>query len=94
MNRKFTKLKSLVFNKFVWLFEHRAKLKEEGLDNFYKEFIKELLVEKISLSLRGVESSLLSEDIYRELSGRSNNFVKDQDRHKMNVFYNSHILSK
>ena len=75
------------------LFQHRNRLKEEGLDSFYEEFIKELLIEKMNLSLRDSKSSLLSEDIYKELHNPAIE-VKSLDRQKMNVFYNSFILNK
>lgn len=75
------------------LFEHRNRLKQEGLDNFYEEFIKELLIEKMNLSLRDSKSLLLSEDIYNELYNPDIK-IKSLDRHKMNVFYNSFILNK
>lgn len=75
------------------LFEHRNKLKEEGLDSFYEEFVKELLLEKMNLSLRDTKSSLLSEEIYNELYNPASK-AKDEDCHKMNVFYNSFTLNK
>ena len=75
------------------LFDHRNRLKKEGLDAFYEEFIKELLVEKMNLSLRDTKSSLLSEEIYSELFDE-NNPAKKEDSHKMNVFYNSFLLDK
>lgn len=75
------------------LFEHRARLKNEGLDSFYEEFIKELLVEKMNLSLRDEKSLLLSDEIYTELYN-PHIVAKKQDSHKMNVFYNSFTLNK
>lgn len=77
----------------VALLEHRTRLKEEGLDNFYEEFIKELLIEKMNLSLRDNKSLLLSDEIYDELYDSSKK-AKNEDIHKMNVFYNSFTLNK
>jgi hypothetical protein len=75
------------------LLEHRNRLKEEGLDSFYEEFIKELLVEKMNLSLRDTTSPLLSEELYHELYNPAQK-AKKEDSHKMNVFYNSFTLNK
>lgn len=75
------------------LLEHRNKLKADGLDSFYEEFIKELLLEKMNLSLRDTKSPLLSDDIYDELYD-VNLKAKKEDSHKMNVFYNSFTLNK
>lgn len=75
------------------LFEHRNRLKEEGLDSFYEEFIKELLLEKMNLSLRDTKSALLSEDVFNELYNPQIK-PKNEDSHKMNVFYNSFVLNK
>jgi len=75
------------------LFEHRNKLKADGLDSFYEEFIKELLLEKMNLSLRDTNSPLLSEDVYNQLYDPSIQ-VKKEDSHRMNVFYNSFTLNK
>lgn len=75
------------------LLEHRNRLKLEGLDNFYEEFVKELLLEKMNLSLRDTKSPLLSEEIYNELYDPEVK-VKNEDSHKMNVFYNSFTLQK
>lgn len=75
------------------LLEHRNRLKNEGLDSFYEEFVKELLLEKMNLSLRDTKSPLLSEDIYDELYNPAIK-AKHEDSHKMNVFYNSFTLNK
>lgn len=75
------------------LLEHRNKLKADGLDSFYEEFIKELLLEKMNLSLRDTKSPLLSDAIYDELYSVDIK-AKKEDSHKMNVFYNSFILNK
>ena len=75
------------------LLEHRRRLKDEGLDSFYEEFVKELLLEKMNLSLRDIKSPLLSEDIHNELYNPKIK-AKNEDSHKMNVFYNSFTLNK
>jgi len=75
------------------LLAHRSRLKAENLDNFYEEFVKELLFEKMNLSLRDTKSPLLSEEIFTELFNPKVN-VKNEDSHKMNVFYNSFKLNK
>lgn len=75
------------------LLEHRQKLKDEGFEELFDDFVKELLFEKINLSLRDSSSPLLSEDIFNELYDKEKK-PSDQDRQKMNVFYNSMILDK
>ena len=75
------------------LLEHRNRLKEKGLNSFYEEFVKELLLEKMNLSLRDIKSPLLSEDIHNELYNPKIK-AKNEDSHKMNVFYNSFTLNK
>lgn len=72
---------------------HRSRLEAEKLDSFYEEFVKELLFEKMNLSLRDTRSPLLSEEIFTELFDPEVK-VKDEDSHKMNVFYNSFKLNK
>ncbi|SDX51858.1 response regulator receiver domain [Aequorivita viscosa] len=75
------------------LLEHRNRLKNEGLDSFYEEFVKELLLEKMNLSLRNTKSALLSDEIFEELYNPAIK-AKNEDSHRMNVFYNSFILNK
>lgn len=75
------------------LLEHRAKLKGEGFEDLFDDFIKELLFEKVNLSLRNSKSPLLSEEIFEELYNRIKE-IKNEDRRKMNVFYNSSVLAK
>lgn len=75
------------------LFEYRLKLKKEGSESLFEDFINEILYEKLKLSLRNSKSNLLSEEVFNEINNIDNQ-TSNEDKHKMNVFYNSSILNK
>ncbi|UTA67558.1 response regulator receiver domain [Emticicia sp. 21SJ11W-3] len=77
------------------LIYHRKKLKEIEIGHFFKNFIDEILLEKISMSLRDRKSLLLDDQLLDEFESK---FGKDYNDfgalHRMNVFYNSFYLNK
>jgi len=77
------------------LVHHRKKLKEEGLNHFFKSLMDEILLEKIALSLRERESILLDDEVLDKFESElPDNYSDDKAFHKMNVFYNSFFLNK
>ncbi|TPD67306.1 response regulator receiver domain [Flavobacterium microcysteis] len=77
------------------LIHHRRKLKKEKIGHFFKSFIDEILLEKISMSLRDRQSLLLDDQLLDEFESRIEKEYTDLGAlHKMNVFYNSFYLDK
>ena len=77
------------------LFNHRCALKIENNGHFFNSFIDEILLEKISLSLRNRDSLLLNDELLDEFENDLDKAYNDQIAlHKMNVFYNSFFLDK
>jgi hypothetical protein len=82
------------FSKDALVF-HRKKLKEEGIGHFFKNFMDEILLEKISLSLRDRPSVLLDDELLDSFENVLDEKYNDlRAIHKMNVFYNSFYLNK
>lgn len=74
---------------------HRKNLKKESIGYFFKNFMDEILLEKISLSLRDRKSLLLDDELLDEFELRLDNGYNDPIAiQKMNVFYNSFYLNK
>lgn len=77
------------------LIYHRKKLKEDNIGHFFNSFMDEVLMEKLSMSLRNRISLLLNDELLDEFES-----VLDADYsdllslHKMNVFYNSFYYNK
>lgn len=76
------------------LVHHRNKLKEEDLGYFFKNFMDEILLEKISMSLRDRESLLLNDAFLDTLEIPQGSKTSEKELQKMNVFYNSLVLDK
>ncbi|MBD1435182.1 hypothetical protein H8B06_20350 [Sphingobacterium sp. DN00404] len=77
------------------LIHHRRKLKKDNLGHFFNSFIDEIMLEKISLSLRNRKSLLLDESLLDDFEKEVDAEYNDESAlHKMNVFYNSFYLDK
>lgn len=77
------------------LIHHRRNLKKEDNGHFFNSFIDEILLEKISLSLRNRNSLLLDDLLLNQFEQELDPSYDDQVAlHKMNVFYNSFFLDK
>jgi hypothetical protein len=77
------------------LVHHRKKLKEDGIGYFFNSFMDEVLMEKISMSLRNRVSLLLDDVLLDNFeSGLEENYSDLNSLHKMNVFYNSYYFDK
>jgi hypothetical protein len=77
------------------LIHHRKKLKSDNIDYFFNSFMDEVLMEKISMSLRNRESLLLNDVLLDEFElGLDPNYSDVNSLHKMNVFYNSYYFDK
>lgn len=82
------------FSKDALVF-HRKKLKEQGISHFFKNFMDEILLEKISMSLRDRDSLLLNDELLDNFESLLDKEYNDVPAlHKMNVFYNSYYLDK
>lgn len=68
------------------LIYHREWYKKEQLEQFFPEFLKEIMLEKASLNLRSYPFSLLEESFLNDLKAVT---PQDSDLAAMNVFYNS-----
>lgn len=76
----------LHFTKDALLY-HRENYKKEGLQHFFPEFMKEIMLEKASLNLRNIPISLLDETF---LDSENKGIVpEDKELIAMNIFYNS-----
>ena len=74
---------------------HRKNLKKEGIGHFFKNFMDEILLEKISMSLRDRPSVLLDDELLDTFEAElEENYNDLKAIHKMNVFYNSFYLNK
>jgi|SRR5690554_15204 len=74
---------------------HRKKLKELKIGHFFKNFMDEILLEKISMSLRDRQSLLLDDHLLDEFESKlTENYNDLNAMHRMNVFYNSFYLNK
>ncbi len=77
------------------LIHHRKKLKEDGIGYFFNSFMDEVLMEKISMSLRNRESLLLEDVLLDNFElGLDPKYSDLSSLHKMNVFYNSFYFDK
>jgi hypothetical protein len=77
------------------LVHHRKNLKKLEIGHFFKNFMDEILLEKISMSLRDRPSLLLDDDLLDEFeSVLDKNYDDLGALHRMNVFYNSFYLDK
>ncbi|MBF7092138.1 hypothetical protein IUY40_11360 [Flavobacterium sp. ALJ2] len=77
------------------LIHHRKKLKADDTEYFFKSFMDEVLMEKISMSIRNRESLLLDDILLDEFEDRLDPEYSDLiSLHKMNVFYNSYYFNK
>lgn len=77
------------------LIHHRKRLKDEGMDYFFNSFMDEVLMEKISMSIRNRESLLLNDGLLDDFESTLDPDYKDiNSLHKMNVFYNSYYFDK
>ncbi|MBP0904141.1 response regulator receiver domain [Mariniflexile gromovii] len=77
------------------LVHHRRKLKKDNTGHFFNSFMDEILLEKISLSLRNRNSLLLEDTLLNSFEKELDvNYNDEFALHKMNVFYNSYYLDK
>lgn len=77
------------------LIHHRKKLKADDTEYFFKSFMDEVLMEKISMSIRNRESLLLDDILLDKFESKLDPEYSDLDSlHKMNVFYNSYYFNK
>ena len=76
----------LHFTKDALLY-HRENYKKEGLQHFFPEFIKEIMLEKANLNLRNIPISLL-DDAFLDIEN-NNSIPDDSELIAMNIFYNS-----
>lgn len=77
------------------LIHHRKKLNAENIGYFFNSFMDEVLMEKISMSLRNRKSLLLDDVLLDEFElGLDPNYSDIPSLHKMNVFYNSYYFDK
>ncbi|MCW2118834.1 response regulator receiver domain [Flavobacterium sp. 7A] len=77
------------------LIHHRKKLNAENIGYFFNSFMDEVLMEKISMSLRNRKSLLLDDVLLDEFElGLDDNYSDIPSLHKMNVFYNSYYFDK
>lgn len=73
------------------LLHHRENYKNEGIEHFFPEFIKEIMIEKAKLNLRSQSLALLEVQFLDDLKSESREPVTDE-LVRMNVFYNSSNL--
>ncbi|WP_027076078.1 response regulator receiver domain [Maribacter antarcticus] len=77
------------------LIHHRKKLKEDDIGYFFNSFMNEILMEKLSMSIRNRESLLLDDSLLNEFEAELDaNYSDISSLHKMNVFYNSFYFEK
>ena len=76
------------------LLYHRRNLKKEGIAPDFSTFMNEVMLEKLSLSLRDTKLSLLEDEFLNELDVQILNPASDQELQKINVFYNCLKLDK
>jgi hypothetical protein len=77
------------------LIHHRKKLKEDNIGYFFNSFMNEILMEKLSMSIRNRESLLLDDSLLNEFEAELDaNYSDVSSLHKMNVFYNSFYFEK
>lgn len=69
------------------LIYHRENYKKEGLQHFFPEFIKEIMLEKANLNLRNIPIKLL-EDSFLDAENKGV-IPDDRELIAMNIFYNS-----
>jgi len=72
------------------LIYHRENYKREGIEQFFPEFIKEIMVEKAKLNIRDKELSLLENAFLDSLNEKIR--PEDDELLSMNTFYNSSKL--
>ena len=88
-NSSFIDSNMLGISKDAFLY-HRNHYRQEGQEHLFSEFVKDVLLENISLQLRNKKLQLLDPDF---LNSFGDDFhVKDEELISMNVFYNSHQL--
>jgi hypothetical protein len=77
------------------LIHHRKKLKEDGIGYFFNSFMNEILMEKLSMSIRNEEFLLLDDILLDQFESELPAEYNDiESLHKMNVFYNSFYFDK
>ena len=77
------------------LIHHRKKLKEDKIGFFFNSFMNEILMEKLSMSIRNRESLLLKDTLLDQFETElPENYSDIHSLHKMNVFYNSYYFDK
>lgn len=70
---------------------HWNHYKDEGQEHLFSEFVKDILLENVNLSLRGKKLILLDNDLLNSIDEKIP--VTEEELISMNVFYNSHQLS-
>lgn len=76
------------------LLYHRRNLKEEKIQSYFSTFMNEVMLEKLSLSLRDTKLSLLEDEFLNELEVQIPTKISNEDLQKINVFYNCLKLDK
>lgn len=77
------------------LIHHRKNLKKDGIGYFFNSFMNEILMEKLSMSIRNEEFLLLNDDLLDKFESELPAEYNDtKSLHKMNVFYNSFYFDK
>lgn len=77
------------------LIHHRKKLKEDGIGYYFNSFMNEILMEKLSMSIRNKEFLLLDDNLLNQFESELPAEYNDtKSLHKMNVFYNSFYFDK
>lgn len=76
------------------LLYHRRNLKEEKIQSYFSTFMNEVMLEKLSLSLRDTKLSLLEDEFLDELEVQIPTKISNEDLQKINVFYNCLKLDK
>lgn len=77
------------------LIYHRKNLKKDGIGYFFNSFMNEILMEKLSMSIRNEEFLLLDDKLLDEMESKLPEDYNDiKSLHKMNVFYNSFYFDK
>lgn len=77
------------------LIYHRKQLKKDGIGYFFNSFMNEILMEKLSMSIRNKEFRLLDDNLLNQFEeGLDTDYNDIRSLHKMNVFYNSFYFDK
>ncbi|WP_282143105.1 response regulator receiver domain [Cellulophaga baltica] len=77
------------------LIHHRKNLKKDGIGYFFNSFMNEILMEKLSMSIRNEEFLLLDDNLLDQFESElPAGYNEIKSLHKMNVFYNSFYFDK